>query len=120
MPKYYNDITIPPLIRTDRIISAFENCIERDKLEKYTELMQQEMLSHDFPPIQGYPMIIDETDFGDYFLTGEEIDESHLGLLCWKVTDGHHRSLAAIAAELPHLAVTLDYSCITQKEQLTQ
>lgn len=116
----YNDINVPPLIRTDRIISAFQNSIEKHKVETYTEVMQIEMLSHDFPPIEGYPVIIGDEDIGDYFMTDEQINETHLGLLCWKVTDGHHRTLSAINANLPHLEVKLDYSCITNQEELNQ
>lgn len=116
----YNEINVPPLIRTDRIISAFANPVENHKVEAYTEAFKIQMLSHDFPAISGYPVIIDDDDIGDYFMTGEEVEEQHLGLLCWKVTDGHHRTLAAINADLPHLEVELDYSCITSQEELKQ
>lgn len=116
----YNDINIPPLIRVDRIISAFSNCIDDNKVELYTNIMRAEMLSHEFPPIEGFPTIIDENDIGDYFMTQEEITEDHIGQLAWKVTDGPHRTLAAIEAQLPHLEITLDYSCITSEEDLLQ
>lgn len=118
--KTYNDITIPPIIRVDRIISAFENIIDQDKLDLYTETMKAEMLSHDFPPILGFPTIITDDDTNDFFISGEKITEEHIGQLAWKVTDGHHRSLAAIKAGLPHLEVNLDYSCITSEEDLKQ
>lgn len=116
----YNDITVPPLIRTDRIISAFSNCINDKKVQEYADIMQQDMLSHDFPPIKGYPAIIDDNDTGKTFMNGEEITEENIGQLCWNVTDGHHRTLAAITAHLPHLEVKLDYSCITSEEDLRE
>jgi hypothetical protein len=116
--KTYNDITIPPIIRTDRIISAFENEIDWNKVDDYTNIMQEKGLSHDFPPIYGYPHLIDEDDIGKMFLEGSSVEEEHLGHLVWMVTDGHHRSLAAIAAEIPHLEVELDYSCITSEQDL--
>ena len=116
----YNGISVPPLIRVDRIISAFENDIDEAKIEEYTKVMQREMLSHDFPPIMGYPFIITEDDIGRILLTGEEIEEEHIGCLLWCVTDGHHRSISAINANLPHFEVKLDYSTITSDEDLNQ
>ncbi len=109
----YNDLNVPETIRINRIVSAFQNAIDSDKLERYTEIMRVEMLSHSFPAIMGFPSVINEDDLGQYFLSGEEITEDHIGQLCWNVTDGHHRSLAAIEANLPYLETTLDYSCIT-------
>lgn len=116
----YNGINVPPLIRTDRIISAFQNEIDESKIEEYTNVMRREMLSHDFPPINGYPSIIDEDDIGMLFLNGEEVDKSHIGTLVWYVTNGHHRAISAINAELPHLATELDCSCITDEKELQQ
>jgi len=119
--KTYNDITVPPIIRTDRIISAFENCVDYDKVEKYANTMKAEMLSHDFPPILGYPGIIDEDDVDEkMFLNGEVVENEHVGNLVWYVTDGHHRSLAAIEAHLPHLEVEIDFSTITSEADLKQ
>jgi len=116
----YNGINVPPLIRTDRIISAFQNEIDESKIEEFTNIMRREMLSHDFPPINGYPSFVDEDDIGVLFMNGEVVDESHVGMLVWYVTDGHHRTISAINAELPHLATELDYSCITNEKDLQQ
>jgi hypothetical protein len=80
--------------------------------------MKCEMLSNNFPAIEGYPSIINEDDIGKEFLTGEEITSEHLGEYFWNVTNGHHRTLAAINANLPHLLTTLDYSCITNENEL--
>ena len=117
----YNGLNVPPLIRVDRIISAFENCIDFDKVEQYTEIMRREMLNHQFPPIQGYPVILTEEDYlTTNFLNGEYVEEHNIGQIAWKVTDGHHRTIAAIEANVPHLEVELDYSCITNEEELKQ
>lgn len=118
--KTYNDITVPPIIRTDRIISAFENGIDERKVEQYAEQMCIDGLCHEFPPIKGFPSIIDENQYNSYFMTGDDITEEHLGQLVWMVTDGHHRTLAAIKAELPHLPVEVDFNCITSEEDLKQ
>lgn len=118
----YNDLNVPPLIRTDRIISAFANPVDYRKVEDYALTMQIEMLSHSFPPIKGYPFIISEedTETGECFMNGNPIEAEHIGQIAWKVTDGHHRTLAAIEANLPHLEVELDYSCITDQKELAQ
>jgi hypothetical protein len=109
----YNGLIVPDRVDPNLIISAFSNVIEGDKVYKYTRLMESYMLSHNFPPIQGYPIIINEQDIGEYFLNDEEIVESDIGKKAWRVTDGHHRSLAAISALLPYIYVELDYGCIT-------
>ncbi len=116
--KTYNGLICPKQIKTEFIISAFENDIDSDKLEEYTNIMKTEMLSHSFPPILGFPTIIDENDIGEFFLNGEEVTEEHIGKLCWKVTDGHHRSLSAIAARLPYLETDLDYNTLTNETDL--
>jgi len=118
--KTYNDIVIPPLIRVDRILSAFVNHIDYNKVMNYALVMNINGLNHDFPPIKGYPGIIDENDIGQYFLNEKEVDETHLGCLVWFVTDGHHRTLAAIEANLPHLETEIDYNCITTEKDLKQ
>lgn len=113
--KTYNGIIVPKQIKPTLIISAFENDMDSGKVEHYTNILKEEMLSHSFPPIMGFPTIIDESDIGIFFLTGEEIEERHIGLLAWKVTDGHHRSESAIAAKLPYLETELDFSTITSE-----
>ncbi len=114
----YNEIKVPETIRTNRIISAFENYMDADKIETYTEVMRSEMLGHNFPPITGHPHIISEDDLGEYFLDGNEITEEHMGNLVWYVTDGHHRSVAAINAEIPYLEVEMDFSTFTTERDM--
>lgn len=116
----YNDIQVPATIKTDRIISAFENVIENSKVEEYAEIMSNEMLSHNFPPIQGFPNIVSKEDIGEYFMAGGKVTRQDVGKLVWMVTDGHHRTLAAIQANLPYLEVTLDYSTITNEKDFAQ
>ena len=111
----YNNLQVPTQIHPHRIISAFANEIETSKVEAYAFDMSIKMLSHEFPPIKGYPVLIDDNDIGEQFLTGEEITTKDIGKLCWKVTDGHHRSLAAIESNLPYLETMLDYSTITNE-----
>ena len=111
--KTYNGIIVPKRIPTNRIMSAFQNEMYPDKLEEYTNIYRELMLSHSFPPIMGYPTIIDEDDIGREFLSGEEITEEHIGMMAWKVTDGHHRAVSATKVNIPYLEVELDYSTIT-------
>lgn len=112
----YNGKNVPTQIKPTLIISAFANEIEDAKVEEYTAIMKAEMLSHNFPPITGFPRVIDEDDLFGWFIDGREITEDLLGIEVWAVTDGHHRSLAAINARLPYLNTTLDYSTITNEE----
>lgn len=107
-------------IRTCRIISAFENEIDEEKLAEYTAIMQIYMLSHDFPPIMGYPSVIDRqmVEDGIEFLDGEIVTENMLGEAVWFVTDGHHRTISAIAAHVPTMDCTLDYNCLTSERDL--
>jgi len=116
--KTYNGINVPSQIKPNLIISVFSNDTSMDKVEQYTEVMKAEMLGHNFPPIMGYPVIIDEDDLEGWFIDGSNIPETMLGKLAWKVTDGHHRSLAAINAQLPYITVMLDYSTITNETDL--
>lgn len=114
----YNGQIVPKTTNVNCIISAFANDMDQEKVQQYTEIMKAEMLSHNFPPIQGYPIIIEEDDLEGWFIDGSNIPETMLGKQVWKVTDGHHRSLAAIAAKLPYLHVELDYSTITNETDL--
>lgn len=114
----YNGQIVPKTINVNCIISAFANDMDQEKVQQYMEIMKAEMLSHNFPPIQGYPIIIEEDDLEGWFIDGSNIPETMLGKQAWKVTDGHHRSLAAIEAKLPYLHVELDYSTITNETDL--
>lgn len=113
----YNELTVPPCIKVNRIISAFQNAIDYCKVSEYTDIFKDQMLSHGFPPIMGFPSIITDQDIEDgvLFMTGEPVNDTHKDLRVWYVTDGHHRTLAAIEANLPHLEVALDYSTITNE-----
>lgn len=111
----YNGLNVPTKINPSLIISAFANEMDEEKINQYTEVMKTEMLGHNFPAITGYPVIIDEDDVEGWFLNGDNIAETFLGCIAWKVTDGHHRSYAAINAKLPYIETTLDYSTITNE-----
>lgn len=104
---------------TNRIISALCNPVDPNKVEEYAEIMRYMGLQHDFPPILGFESTIDEDDVenGVEFMTGELVTEDHLGLEVWRVTDGHHRTLANIEAGLGWIEVEKDYNtCVTQEE----
>jgi len=113
----YNGINVPKTVKPSLIISAFENPIDENKVEEYTNIMRNEMLSHSFPAITGFPTVIDDSDVGNYFMSGEEITEEHIGKQVWKVWDGHHRVISAIAANLPYIEVELEYAAITDKDE---
>jgi hypothetical protein len=114
----YNGMKVPAHIDPKLIISAFENGIDHDKVTEFAAYMKMDMLGHSFPEIEGFPSIITEGDFGKEFLTGEVVTEEHLDKMVWMVTNGHHRSLAAIEAELPYFPTTLDYNTITTEIDL--
>lgn len=120
----YNGIQVPESIRTNRIASAFENAVDWDKVQQYaTEMRLQDYNSGqiNFPPIMGFPSVIDEDDMNNPEFGLLDIDAPYeKGDLIWKVTDGHHRTLAAIEAGIYMLDVTLDYSCITSENELKQ
>ena len=113
--NYYNDLIVPKRIDPNKVISAFANPIDYNKVEKYASVFKEEMLSHNFPKITGYPYEIEKEDVGSYFLSGKEITKKEVGEKVWKVWEGHHRVLAAIEAELPYLETELEYSAITEK-----
>lgn len=113
----YNGVPVGYSINPNMVISAFANEMDLDKVEKYTEIMKEQMLSHDFPPIMGYPIIISEDDLGKNFINGEEITEDFIGQRAWVVTDGHHRVFAALEVGLPMLEVQLDYSTVTNMDE---
>lgn len=118
----YNGQIIPETIRTCRIISAFSNPIDQDKVERYADLIRhsEDILPWCIPAISGYPGIIsqDDVDNGMIFLDGNEVTEFEIGQCVWYVTDGHHRSLAAIETGLPTLCTTMDESTFTIEEEL--
>jgi hypothetical protein len=100
------------------VISAFANPISPDKIEKYSDEMRLKLLSHNFQPIKGYPIIIDESDIErfEYFLSGEKITEKDLGKYAWVVTDGHHRVVSAFNVGLSQLKTSIDYSYVDEKD----
>ncbi len=97
-------------ISPGRVISAFANEINDSKIEEYADIMTREGLLHTFPPIKGFPIIINEDDVERFgaFLSGVELKSSDIGEYAWVTTDGHHRVLAAIEANLPYLETKLD------------
>ena len=118
--RTYNGLRVPKTVDTNLLVSAFENAMDFDKIEEYTDVYREQMLSNEFPPILGHPSILDEGDIGNYFMNGDEITEDDLGKQVWMVTDGHHRSISAINAKVPYISVELDYSTITDEKELKQ
>ncbi len=114
----YNDILVPDRINTNKIISAFENSIDYSKIDEYTQTMQELMLSHEFPAISGYPHKLTNEDIGITFLNGEQVESKNIGNLVWFVTDGHHRAISAINANIPYLFTELDFSTITTEKDM--
>ncbi len=108
---------------TNRIISAFCNPVDPDKVEEYAKQMKQNDLEtghNGFPPIMGFASKIDEDDIENevLFMTGDQVTVEHLGEDVWNVTDGHHRTSAAIEAELNYIETEVEYSCLTTEEEL--
>lgn len=105
-------------ISPNYVISAFANPISQEKIEKYSDEMRLNMNNHDFPPIKGYPIIIDDGDIErfEYFLSGEKIRKNDLGKYAWVVTDGHHRVVSALNVGLPQLKTLIDYSYVDEKD----
>jgi len=100
------------------VISAFKNVILPEKIKKYSDEMSVDMLEHNFPPIKGYPIFIDTNDIKRYeeFIDDNLITKKDLGRYAWVVTDGHHRTLAALQAGIPKLKTELDYSYVDEKD----
>jgi len=112
MVRTYNGITVPTLIHSSKIISAFDNVIDEESLDYY----RMKGLD-DVEPILGYPDIICEDDIGKEFISGQEVTEEHIGDIVWYVTDGHHRSIVANEQGV-NLLVELDSSCIVLEGEL--
>ncbi len=107
-------------INTNLIVSAFCNPLDDAKVDEYTAVMQSEMLSHNFPPIAGFYTTVSDDEIGEYFMNGEEITEEHTGKIIFKVSNGHHRTTAAINAGLPYLETVIDRACLCTEEDLKQ
>jgi hypothetical protein len=115
MPLTYNGEPIPTSVRADRVISAFENGMDDTRLDYWRE---QDLC--DFTPISGYPSIIDDSDIGNYFMTGEEITEAHVDQSCRYVTDGHHRTTVLLERHVRRINVVIDPSCFTVEAELIE
>lgn len=107
-PKLVNRGRIAP----NMVISGFANSIDRNKVEEYYHIFIESGLDNDFPPIKGYPIIITEDDIDRYgvFLDDREITKSDIGKYAWIVTDGWHRTLAALKANIPYLETKIDFA----------
>ncbi len=104
-------------VRVDRIVSAFCNPVDDALVTQYME----RMLAGEKPPrICGYPSIIDEDDIGQQFLSGEEIQPQHIGLNIWYVTNGHHRTCAALEAGITYLDAKIDPFTLTNYDDLAE
>lgn len=114
-------MNVPDTINPRMIVSAFDNMIDSDKVEQYTEVMQSEYdFEYTFPPILWYPSIItdDMVTFQDEFLSWDVITDDMVGKECWMVTDWHHRTLAAINSWKTYIDVELDRNTITDPAEL--
>lgn len=108
----YNGIPVPRRVRTDLVLSAFCNPIDEDRVTYYVNALDC-YSGIDVDPVTGYPTILDESDEGEYFLSGEEVTSEHFGQTAWRVCDGHHRTLAHIEAGREWIDVEVEYSAIT-------
>jgi hypothetical protein len=107
--------------RTCRLISAFSNPLDYDKLAEYTAILSELGCYHEFPEILGYPSVIGDREIEDeelYFINGDPITEDLRGEACWYVTDGHHRANAACEANIQVWDCKLDYNCLTCQKEL--
>lgn len=117
--KPSNDIS-PNILRNigtispNMVIAAYENAIYDEKLKKYYNTFKHEMLTNDFPPIRGFPTIITNYEIERYgtFLNGNDITVDDIGKYAWILTDGFHRTLAAIKSNLPYLKTTIDFAYV--------
>lgn len=118
----HNGLAIPEMMQTDRILSAFCNPLDTAKLQEYEERIRysEEYIPYSIPPILGFPDVIteDDVDSEKVFLSGDPVTGAHIGILVWYVTDGHHRSCAAINAGLPFLLTEVDPSTFVNEEEL--
>lgn len=112
-PKIKNRKRISP----NYIVPTFDNTIDTIKLEKYINIMKSKMLGHPFPPISGFPDFIDESMIGSEFLNGKIINKNDIGKYVWRITDGHHRALAAIDANIPYLETKCDFAYIANETE---
>lgn len=109
---------IPTQIDPNLVVSAFENEMDWNKVNDYTDKMTADMMQHEFPPIKGFPSEITDEDVGGVWMNGDEITSDDVGKKIWKVTDGHHRTIAAINSALPYIETELDYATITDEAEL--
>ena len=113
---HYNGLEVPTCqVSTSRMISAFCNPVDPEKVDTYARMMRYS----EPPAIHGYPSIIDERDVGNYFMDDVPITKDDIGRWVWYVTDGHHRTYAAIQAGI-NLFVELDPSCEMQMRNTHQ
>ncbi len=109
-------------INPNLVIPAFSNHIYPEKLEKYIDVFKSELLENDFPPIKGYPIILTTHDIERFetFLNGDDISTSDIGKYAWIVTDGYHRTLAAIEADMPYILTEVDYSYVDESDYVNE
>ena len=107
---------------TNRIISAFENEMDWNKVNHYAEIMVYQGFNHEFPPIKGFECVIDQDDVNSntVFMNGAPVLKENIGEKVWKVTDGHHRTFACIKAELGWIEVTKDFNTCVNEEELKE
>lgn len=119
----YNWINIPDEISPFKIVSAFANPVDTEKVSQYTEDMQETFdIEYTFPPIMWFPEIVTNETLEEHshFMWGDEITEDDLWSLIWNVTDWHHRVLAACNAWKKYISLKLDRSTITNEDELME
>jgi len=121
----YNWIEVPESISPLKLIAWFDNPLEMDKLEKYIDNMNETYdLEYTFPPILGYPIIIDKWDVWKEMITDINwetqgfVDTNNIWQLFFVVTDWFHRSTAAITTWKKYIDIELDRESITNQEEL--
>lgn len=119
----YNWLEIPKEISPFEIVSAFENAIDDNKIEQYTNNMLETYdFEYTFPPIKWFPLIIDEDIINKYqfFLSWKEIPNDYIWKKIWAVTDWHHRVISACNAHKKYIDLELDRSTITNENELEE
>ncbi len=113
------DKSFPTKVSTSRIISDVSQLVDWDKVEEYSIIMANNDIyngHHGFPEIIGQPMLIDESFIGQPFLSNindgveEYVTEEHIGEFMLYLSDGHHRTFAAIKAGINYLEWDYDYN----------
>lgn len=99
-------------ISPSMVISGFNNSVDWNKVDEYYDIFVELGMNNEFPPIKGYPIIITQDDIDRYevFIDNREITKNDIGKYAWIITDGWHRTLAALRANVPYLETKIDFA----------